>query len=164
VLLFQPPSSFNIQCSTPSVVALGPLVPSPTTFTLRGNGCVLNFLLALPIRRQPPLQPSLPSTPHSPSRFKGHHQTGVRRVQKVQLRRPTAPFIPPFSLFRDICFIEWLSLTLDLSIDSLHLYVLNCGTYYRSCFFLRSPPCPAVQLPPPTVVPPSPRRVPWPSP
>ena len=49
------------------------------------------------------------------------------------------PIPPAISLFRDICFIEWLSLSPDFInrlVSSVFLYlgVLNCGAYYRSCF------------------------------
>ena len=142
--------------STPSVVALGPLVPSPTTFTLRDNVCVLIFLLALPIRRQPPPQHSLPSTPHSPSRFKGHHQTGARRVQKVQLRRPTTPFLPPFYFFEIFASSSGYPYHQILSLDSLHPYssILESliAVLITVHVFLRSPLWSAVQLSPPTSV------------
>ena len=98
----------------------------------------------------PPFHASLPS------RFKGHHQTGVRRVQKVQLRRPTTPFLPPFYFFEIFASSSGYPYHQILSLDWLHPYssILESliAVLITVHVFLRSPLWPAVQLSPPTSV------------
>ena len=119
-------------------------------------------------------------TSASSTTFPPFHASLPIQVQRPPPDRSTAspesptpttdnPIPPAISLFRDICFIEWLYLYQILSIDSLHPYFSilesSIAVLITVHVFLRSPPWPAVQLPPPTAVSlRHPRRVSWPSP